>query len=173
MLSHHGKSLNQSNFNNQLQRMVSKHGASNPLYLQTACQYMRLFSIYETLQEDIDSLPHDLPKLLDAWLTKVEAGSSTLILGLIYCCVNGVGEEDVFEAVQLYKKCIYPEKPRKLKRSTFCRILNNHNIFFTRSRSGSFISFAHKIYADAVKLRYFSGLAGKNKLTLCHKLLAK
>ena len=46
----------------QLEKLISKGGSSNPLWLTLACEELRVFGKFETLYEKIDTLPDDLIK---------------------------------------------------------------------------------------------------------------
>ncbi|KAG5476414.1 hypothetical protein LSCM1_04118 [Leishmania martiniquensis] len=56
-LAHYGKLLEESFTADELSNLLHKSGAGRPSHLITAITYLRLFSTFDTLREDIRSLP--------------------------------------------------------------------------------------------------------------------
>ncbi|XP_068604898.1 telomerase protein component 1 [Brachionichthys hirsutus] len=59
-----GKKLSDSAFNNQLQTLIMKKGAVNPLYLHLACEDLRNFASFDKLKENLHGLPQSLSQLV-------------------------------------------------------------------------------------------------------------
>lgn len=60
----YGKVLSESGFGNQLSKMIGKRDSNLPLYLRMACDELRLYSTFDTLDSDLKSLPDRLPDLV-------------------------------------------------------------------------------------------------------------
>ncbi|XP_034743030.1 telomerase protein component 1 isoform X2 [Etheostoma cragini] len=66
-----GKKLSDSAFNNQLQALITKKGASSPLYLHLACEDLRNFASFDKLKESLEGLPQSLSQLVHYSLDRV------------------------------------------------------------------------------------------------------
>ncbi|XP_032388427.1 telomerase protein component 1 isoform X2 [Etheostoma spectabile] len=66
-----GKKLSDSAFNNQLQVLIMKKGASSPLYLHLACEDLRNFASFDKLKESLQGLPQSLSQLVQYSLDRV------------------------------------------------------------------------------------------------------
>ncbi|XP_028448639.1 telomerase protein component 1 isoform X2 [Perca flavescens] len=66
-----GKKLSDSAFNNQLQALIMKKGASSPLYLHLACEDLRNFASFDKLKESLQGLPQSLSQLVQYSLDRV------------------------------------------------------------------------------------------------------
>ena len=58
ILSQYNKRLDDQ----QMKMLLEKQGSANPLWLTLACEELRVFGIFETLLDKINSLPDDLIK---------------------------------------------------------------------------------------------------------------
>ena len=56
ILSQYNKRLDDQ----QMETLLEKQGSANPLWLTLACEELRVFGIFETLLDKINSLPDDL-----------------------------------------------------------------------------------------------------------------
>ncbi|XP_018533631.1 telomerase protein component 1 [Lates calcarifer] len=66
-----GKKLSDSAFNNQLQTLIMKKGAVNPLYLHLACEDLRNFASFDKLKESLQGLPQSLSQLVQHSLDRL------------------------------------------------------------------------------------------------------
>ncbi|EDQ90252.1 uncharacterized protein MONBRDRAFT_7351 [Monosiga brevicollis MX1] len=62
-LKRYGKQLDETPFRNQMGRLLSKRGASSPVYLLAACEELRLAGRFENLDDLIQRLPSQLDGL--------------------------------------------------------------------------------------------------------------
>ncbi|VDL36454.1 unnamed protein product [Hymenolepis diminuta] len=60
----YGKVLSESGFGNQLSKVIGKRDSNLPLYLRMACDELRLYSTFDSLDSDLNSLPDRLPDLV-------------------------------------------------------------------------------------------------------------
>ncbi|KAL7064751.1 hypothetical protein AAHC03_05310 [Spirometra sp. Aus1] len=60
----YGKVLSETGLTSQLSKLCKKRDAGLPLYLKMACDELRLFSTFETLDADLKKLPDLLPDLV-------------------------------------------------------------------------------------------------------------
>jgi len=52
--------------------LLSKRGAESPLYLKLACEELRLFGVYEKVNDYLKSMAQTTPKLIDFVLDRIE-----------------------------------------------------------------------------------------------------
>uniref|UniRef100_A0A8C6XEC4 TROVE domain-containing protein n=1 Tax=Naja naja TaxID=35670 RepID=A0A8C6XEC4_NAJNA len=72
-LAQHGKKLEESAFNNQMQLVLLKRGSRQPLYLSLLIQDLRLFALYEKVRDSLRTkLPISLPLMMQHLLGCLE-----------------------------------------------------------------------------------------------------
>ncbi|GAB1606551.1 telomerase protein component 1-like, partial [Argonauta hians] len=100
-LSTYHKTLSESFFNNQLKVLAWKKEASNPFFLQIACEEMRIFGIFEKVKEKLTSLPETCQGLLENVLVRLEQEIDPDIikhsLCLLLCSKNGLLTSELFD----------------------------------------------------------------------------
>lgn len=52
--------------------LLSKKDASSPLYLKLACEELRVFGVYEKLNEQLQKLAQTVPQLVEFTLQRLE-----------------------------------------------------------------------------------------------------
>lgn len=52
--------------------LLSKRGAESPLYLKLACEELRMFGVYEKLNDFLRKLSHTTPQLTEFILQRIQ-----------------------------------------------------------------------------------------------------
>lgn len=98
-LSIYSKKLDESPFNNQMRMLLSKREAGNPLFLQLACQDLRLFGVFEQMNNRLRDLASSVIDLIASMLTQMENDVGMVLieraLGLLSVCRNGLLESEL------------------------------------------------------------------------------
>nr|CAB3263464.1 telomerase protein component 1-like [Phallusia mammillata] len=154
-LSVYSKKLNEQGFDNQLRKLLLKHESYRPIYLKLACEFLRLFGEYSTLDLMLHKLPGDVNSLLHYWLETVEhyVNDAFLIsatLCIISCMPAGIEEEDLYHLIN-WLKWYYDES--ELERSRFCQIKHLISPFVYQPKTTK-LMFNHTMHLEAVKKRY-------------------
>ncbi|KAL7849289.1 hypothetical protein SRHO_G00209120 [Serrasalmus rhombeus] len=104
-LSVYGKKLSDSAFNNQLQTLLMKKGAASPLYLHLACEELRSYASFETMKENLQTLPQSLCELVKHSLLRLqaqyEAASLDWTLGALTISSTGLRERELYTLLNL------------------------------------------------------------------------
>ncbi|XP_036421241.1 telomerase protein component 1 isoform X2 [Colossoma macropomum] len=104
-LSVYGKKLSDSAFNNQLQTLLMKKGAASPLYLHLACEELRSYASFETMKENLQTLPQSLCELVKHSLLRLQAlyGAAGLdwTLGALTVSSTGLRERELYALLNL------------------------------------------------------------------------
>ncbi|XP_065187507.1 telomerase protein component 1-like [Sycon ciliatum] len=72
-LALHRKKLDESPFNNQMKLLVTKKESTSPFYLNLACAELRVFGIFEKVNQYIKDMPSSIPQLLQGVLQRLES----------------------------------------------------------------------------------------------------
>ncbi|XP_076824708.1 telomerase protein component 1-like isoform X1 [Clavelina lepadiformis] len=179
-LSKYGKTLDSKHFSNRLQTLVLKRESANPLYLATACQYLRYFASFASLGLTLSSLPQDLPNILQLWLNETEKYITSLgfpmlpslALMIIYCSKTGIVEEELFKILKFWI-AVFGEVKKDvnvLNRATFQHMLHLLSIFLSEVAYDGItkLTFAHSVHAEAICKRYKVG----KMFECCNKMVA-
>ncbi|KAL7832341.1 hypothetical protein AOLI_G00298890 [Acnodon oligacanthus] len=104
-LSVYGKKLSDSAFNNQLQTLLMKKGAASPLYLHLACEELRSYASFETMKENLQTLPQSLCELVKHSLLRLqaqyEAAGLDWTLGALTVSSTGLRERELYALLNL------------------------------------------------------------------------
>ncbi|XP_036357534.1 telomerase protein component 1 [Octopus sinensis] len=99
------KALSESFFNNQLKVLAWKKEASNPFFLQIACEELRVFGVFEKVTEKVTSLPETTQSLLENVLERLEEEIGRDIikhsLCLLLCSKNGLLTSELYDLLNL------------------------------------------------------------------------
>uniref|UniRef100_A0A183TBS9 WD_REPEATS_REGION domain-containing protein n=1 Tax=Schistocephalus solidus TaxID=70667 RepID=A0A183TBS9_SCHSO len=83
----YGKVLNESGLTSQLSKLCKKRDAGLPLYLKMACDELRLFSSFETLDADLKKLPDLLPDLVAHIVARASQVCGEHLVKTILACI--------------------------------------------------------------------------------------
>lgn len=86
--------------NNQMAMLMEKSGATNPLYLKICCDELRVFGVFEKVNQKIAALPDELLPLLQQVFQRLilEHGEPLLIaFCLLECSRHGLLETELME----------------------------------------------------------------------------
>lgn len=93
------KRLDETPSNNQMRMVLRKHDSCLPAYIATLCDELRLFGLYEQLNDFIKSIPPSLPALLAFMLRRLEKDYEASVvrtaLSLLWCSREGLTESDI------------------------------------------------------------------------------
>ena len=99
-LSEYRKKLSE----NQIQKLLSKDEAGNPLFLSVACEELRVFPSFEQITNRIESLPHTIPLLFEQVLMRLEQDHGAHLvrdaLCLLQCSIYGLTEEELLRLLK-------------------------------------------------------------------------
>ncbi|XP_066518169.1 telomerase protein component 1-like [Hoplias malabaricus] len=114
-LSVYGKKLSDSAFNNQLQTLLMKKGAASPSYLHLACEELRNYASFQTMKENLQTLPGSLCELVQFALTRLQTQSrvSGLDWALAALTVSSTGlrERDLYSLLNLCRDLSSTQSP--------------------------------------------------------------
>ncbi|VDO03877.1 unnamed protein product [Rodentolepis nana] len=83
----YGKVLSESGFGNQLSRVIGKRDSNLPLYLRMACDELRLYSNFDTLDSDLKSLPDRLPDLVAHIVARASVACGENLVKTALACI--------------------------------------------------------------------------------------
>jgi telomerase protein component 1 len=133
----------------QLETILSKSGAVNPLYLTIVCEEFRVFGDFSKLDQKLNQLAQDVPGLLDQVLARMELDHGREIvancLGLLECGRFGLLEEELLAITKLSR---YQWGEIFLSLKFFLRPIGS-------SDSEKVLDFFHRQISKAVHRRYF------------------
>ncbi|CAG0916772.1 unnamed protein product [Notodromas monacha] len=105
LLSRYGKALDDSSSAPKLRMLVSKRDAGNPLYLKLAVEEIRIFGLFEKLDEKIRKLGVSLELLFEEILRRLESefGRDLVerIMQLILISRSGLQEQEIMDVFAL------------------------------------------------------------------------
>ncbi|KAK3095524.1 hypothetical protein FSP39_015646 [Pinctada imbricata] len=186
-LAVYGKALDESPFNNQMKLLLSKREAVNPLFLQLACEELRVFGVFEKVGEKLKSMPHTTPLLLQEVLTRLESDlgydTVSMAMSLLASVRDGLDMEELHELLSIkellgaakystedvYNVKLSPDV--MVPPAMFSYLQRALQAFLTPTEPGSEyrMTLAHAEIMTAVKQRYLKGMEHEQS---CHKLLA-
>lgn len=140
----------------QIDALLERPGARNPLYLRVALDELALVGRYETLAGQIAGLPADTGGLFQAVLARVEEDhGADLVEGLLSLVAVGRGgqaEEDLRRILRP------PDRPR-LPDLVWTRLLRSLGPWIVRRNE--MVDFYHRQLREAVEARYLSADGGR------------
>jgi len=141
----------------QIAALLSKSSTRNPLYLLVALEELRLSGRFETLEQQIESFPDDIPTLFESMLVRLEKehGGELVrdFLGFIATGRGGQTEEDL-------RALLKPENEPKLPDLKWTRLFRSLQFYLLRR--SEFIDLFHQQFRQAVEKRYLSGEAARD-----------
>ncbi|EDV28707.1 Telomerase protein component 1 [Trichoplax sp. H2] len=179
----------------QMAKLLSKKGSSNPLWLSIACEELRIFGIFDKVTEKIDGLADDVVSLLEQILMSFEQdiGGSLLVatVCLLECSryglletellsiLGGIGDEldsGTFETIGTINGNLTFDESRPLPAAMWAIIYRSLRPYLRPcgdSGEGR-LDFYHRSVSKAVRKRYFSGEEShrKQQYIKWHKILA-
>ena len=159
----YGKKLEESATNNQMRSLLRKPDAGNPLWLEMACEELRLFGEFEKVNDRIRSLGNSTLLLADQVIQRLERDFGVpCVNGLLSILVLGcdhIQEEDV--AVLM--------RELDVEGVVWRRLLTSISQFITVSASTGRIILAQQLFTTAIAKRY---LKSQNDRRLVHQRLA-
>ncbi|GFO40942.1 telomerase protein component 1, partial [Plakobranchus ocellatus] len=187
-LAKHRKSLSESGFGNQIQFLMLKKEAANPLYLKLACEELRVFGIFEKVSEKLKEMPHTTSYMLQAVLARLEDDHGVEIMSsvlcLLICARNGLYPEELYELItwsrMISHKKLEPtdiinmnlDMTQAMTPLGFTYLIRSMACFLNPSLSWSpLLTLSNREVHMAIKLRYMKGSDTSLELHL-HKLLA-
>ncbi|XP_013407026.1 telomerase protein component 1 isoform X1 [Lingula anatina] len=186
-LARHKKTLVETGFNNQMKLLTSKREANNPLFLNLACEELRVFGVYEKITEKLKSLPHTVPLLLQEVLARLEQdhGQSLVstALTLLVCARKGLFEEELHMLLSYHQKLQHvkytvqdvlnvPLEPEhQIPQAVFAPLLRSLKTFLRPEATSSLLSLAHAEIERSIRQRYMRGSSTELEVML-HRLLA-
>ncbi|XP_035227346.1 telomerase protein component 1-like, partial [Stegodyphus dumicola] len=95
-LKKYGKSLDESSFNNQMLQIITKRDSCNPLYLRTACDFLRIYASFDNFMSMLQSMPSTLSLLFGEILLQMENEYSSIVIqtALTILCITKEGLDD-------------------------------------------------------------------------------
>lgn len=190
VLMQHGKQLDESPFNNQMKLLLSKKDASSPLYLKLACEELRVFGVYEKLNEQLQKLAQTVPQLVEFTLQRLEMENDKELVAdafsLFYHSREGLNEDELYETLNMLhsfrvidipeikrisSRCFFSAEYRQqqIPRAYFLKMFRAIKIFLTETnRKGMFQLLFNDIIA-IVESRYIrpGGLDYSAKVHAC------
>ncbi|XP_013380843.2 telomerase protein component 1-like [Lingula anatina] len=186
-LARHKKTLVETGFNNQMKLLTSKREANNPLFLNLACEELRVFGVYEKITEKLKSLPHTVPLLLQEVLARLEQDHGQLLvstaLTLLVCARKGLFEEELHMLLSYHQKLQHvkytvqdvlnvPLEPEhQIPQAVFAPLLRSLKTFLRPVTTTSLLSLAHAEIERSIRQRYMRGSSTELEIML-HRLLA-
>ena len=132
----------------QIELLLNKKDAVNPLYLVIACEELRIFGIYEKLTDKVKQMADTTPALIEQVLERLETEHGRDLvkksLSLIHCSRSGVLETEVIEILQVTS-------------SAWSSLLLSLEFFLrplSKSAGEGRLDFFHRQVAKAVQKRY-------------------
>ncbi|XP_022080358.1 telomerase protein component 1-like isoform X2 [Acanthaster planci] len=168
----------------QMASLLSKDSSQNPLWLSVACEELRVFGLFESLSDKINSLADGLLNLLEQVLTRFEEenGGELLVatLCLLECSCHGLLETELLSILGDEDNLMPPKKGWKrekgqkesqekkasdigpLSAHKWARVFRALKPFlrpFGDSGEGR-LDFYHRSLSKAVRAKYFSEQRG-------------
>lgn len=134
----------------QMKSLLDKASSGNPTWIVIACEELRIFNVYEKVNNRILDLAEDLQSLLDQMISRLEQDHGPRFvrdaLSIILCSRDGLFEHEIMGILGVplssWSQLYYSIKP----------LLTNH------TRAGDeLISFSHHNFTLAILKRYFAG----------------
>ena len=163
-LARYGKKLDQK----CIRSLVQKKDSYKPLYLVVACEELRVFGVFEKLQEYISALPNSVPELFQVVLKRLEddfGKQVERVLCLLYLSRGGLLESEILQLLGDYSG--------PLPQHIWGKILRGLKAYLKPSSLAGegLLDFFHQQLPKAIRKRYFNT---KPKLAAeVHKELAE
>lgn len=188
----YGKELSESAFDNQMKYLLSKKDSSLPLYLQLACDELRMYGIFEGITTHIKTLPSNIIQMIEFSLTRMEAenGESLMndALSLLFFSRQGLNEEELFDTMNMmggfrrFNKetvttigysCFYDAEylQQKLPYLYFMRLCRSIDTLVYKNKQTGVMKLIHKNIRQLVEKRYIVP-GGKIHVSKTHIVLA-
>ena len=75
--------------------LLSKRESNSPLYLKLACEELRMFGVFEKLNDHLRSLAQTVPQLVELMLQRIETENDKQLVmnafALLYFSRQGIG----------------------------------------------------------------------------------
>ena len=68
---------------------MSKKGAESPLFLKLACEELRLFGVYEKVNDYLKAMAQTTPKLIEFVLDRIELDYGKELVKNVFSLLNG------------------------------------------------------------------------------------
>ena len=94
-LAKYGKHLDETSFNNQMKLLTTKRDSTHPLYLAWACDELRQFNQYETLNQKIKELPIKMNLLVEYTLKRLETTFGAKFTSAAFMFIGKVFKNDL------------------------------------------------------------------------------
>lgn len=187
-LAKHRKSLNESGFGNQMKILMLKKEASNPLYLKLACEELRVFGVFEKINDKLKELPHTTAQMLQEVLARLEEEHGvdiiTTAFSLLSCARDGLYPEELYDLIS-WSRMIAQKKTElpNIKESnldtaytmtplSFTYLIRSMSYLLNPSLSWSpLMTLSNREVHAAVKLRYLKSTDNSREVNI-HKILA-
>ncbi|KAJ8317249.1 hypothetical protein KUTeg_005153 [Tegillarca granosa] len=187
-LAVHRKYLDESPFNNQLKLLLSKKEASNPLFLKLACEELRVFGVFEKINNKLKSMPHTVPTLLQEMMARLESDLGRELMSsaafLLVCSRDGLDAGELHDLLSINNllgntkvtvqdvRNISMSPDKMLPAASFSYLRRSLQTFLNPADSwNSRLSLSNAEIESAVRLRYMKGSAAEQEQRF-HRLLA-
>ncbi|EDV28934.1 uncharacterized protein TRIADDRAFT_52303 [Trichoplax adhaerens] len=195
ILQKYRKSLDESNFNKQMNVLISKREASSPLFLTLACEELRMFGIFEQITERIKTISQTIHGLLEQTLERIEIDHGKEIVTALFQVVlsSKDGIDETYLPLLLgvltlpeIKKDLMQISIKKLSQYTtsalpicplmYARLLRAVKEFLFPAQQQDLVSscqlaIQHGKIKEVLEARY-TKMERSNKLAFIHKTLA-
>ncbi|MBX9717412.1 MAG: ATP-binding protein, partial [Microbacteriaceae bacterium] len=163
------KKLDESPSNNQMNLLLRKEHSSLPLWLTVACEELRIFGVFERLNDAINQLPGTVPQLLQQTLARLETQHGVALLSralsFIACCRGGITESDLL-------RLLAPPGRYALSPVVWNEVFRSLELVFLNPPGAAderYLSLSHQQAYTAIADRYMSSLSAR---TAPHRELA-
>jgi len=140
------KKLDERPMNNQMRELLKKADSGNPLYLMVACEELRVFGLYEQVNERIKRMSPQIPRLLEEVLKRLETDHGAEIIqnicSLLVASRGGLLEHELISMV--------PVDGFK-----WAALMRSLSPFLKPTGDSGEISFFHDSFKDAIRKKYF------------------
>jgi telomerase protein component 1 len=161
------KRLDELSSNNQMRSVIKKTDGQKPLFLMIACEELRVFGVFEKVNDRIKQMSSTVPKLLDEVLVRLEKehGKDLMkqALSLLLVARDGLLESEML--------ALLGTKGVDLPRTTWAALFRSLQAYLRpASENGeSTLDFFHRQMARAVRKRYIL----RDQEVKVHQALAK
>jgi WD40 repeat protein len=136
-----------------MSRLVTKRDAGLPLYLVLACEELRVYGVFERVDDRIDALPQTTEALFEQLLSRLEVDHGRELvaraLGLVACARDGILESELLDLLS--------DGAARFPHTRWARLRRSVSAYLrpTRKETGELVFF-HRAFTDAVAVRYFA-----------------
>lgn len=168
-LAQYRKSLNESKEDNQMDLLLKKHNSNNPLYLDIACEELRLYGNHIGVSYMISKLPDSIPLLLDSVIERLENDFGKHYVKEVLCTIEcsriGIFEFELIEIIKQDKDICFTPLIWAALKGNLKPYLRSHN-----NTNEGILDFYHQQIGNAVYNRYLLNYNNKRKV---HRKLAE